>query len=191
MPDVPIDEQIAGRQRRIDPLHPIRHLAEPDDVGPERSRDAAGGAWRQRPEVLLPARPEPAGEAPGGAELAVHVEQPLRAGALVEIVDVLGDDQQVARPCGIQPRERAVGGVRLHLLQPRPPRVVESVDQGRVAPERLRRRHVLDAVSFPEPVGAAEGGEAALGRDAGAGQDHDVPDVAHRGPAYLVLSSRR
>ena len=56
----------------------------------------------------------------------------------------------------------------------RPPRVVECVNQRRIAPKGLGRGDILDAVAFPQAIGAAEGGEAAFGRYAGAGQDDDI-----------------
>ena len=108
----------------------------------------------------------------------MHVEQPLRPGALVQVVDVLGDEQQLARPVGIEPRQRHVRGIRLDRAQLRPPRIVESVDQRRIAPKSLGRRDILDAMSFPQPIRPAEGREAALGRYAGAGQDDDTSDRA-------------
>ena len=46
-------------------------------------------------------------------QFAVHVEQPRRPGALVQVVDILRDDQQLARPFGIEPRQRAMRGIGL------------------------------------------------------------------------------
>ena len=51
--------------------------------------------------------------------------------------------------------------------------------QRRMAPERLGRRDVLDAVTFPEPVRTAKRRQAALGRNACASQDDDVADYHH------------
>ena len=93
----------------------------------------------------------------------MHVQQPLRPGALVQIVDILGDDQQLARPFGIEPRQRPVRRIGLDLAQPRPARVVEAVDQRRIARERLGRRDILDPMPLPQPVRPAEGREPALG----------------------------
>jgi hypothetical protein len=39
--------------------------------------------------------------------------------------------------------------------------------------------YLLDAMAFPKAIRSAEGGDAAFGRDAGAGEDEDVAD-AHR-----------
>ncbi len=100
-------------------------------------------------------------------------------GALVQIVDILRHDQQFARPFGVEPGERAMGGVRLDRLQLRPPRVVEVLHQRRIAPEGLGRADILDPMPLPQSVRPAKGGKPALGRDAGAGKDHDVADVSH------------
>ena len=101
----------------------------------------------------------------------MHVEQPLRPRALVQVVDILRDEQQLARPLGIEPRERLVRRIGLDRSELLAPRIVESVDQRRIAAESLGRRDVLDTMAFPQAVRTAEGREAAFGRHAGAGQD--------------------
>ena len=93
----------------------------------------------------------------------MHVEQPLRARALVQVVDILGDQQQLARPLGVEPRQRVVRRIGLDRSELRPPRVVESVNQRRIAAEGLGRADVLDPMPFPQAVGPAEGREAAFG----------------------------
>ena len=70
--------------------------------------------------------------------------------------------------------------IRLDGSELRPPRVVEGVDQRGIARERLGRRDVLDPVALPQPVGPAEGREAAFGGNSGAGQDDDVANVHDR-----------
>src|SRR3546814_5367143 len=72
--------------------------------------------------------------------LAVHVDQPLRPCALVQVVDILGDDQQRAGPRCIEPGERFVRGVRRLRLERRTPCVVEAVDEVGVAREGIGRR---------------------------------------------------
>ena len=104
----------------------------------------------------------------------MHVQQPFRPGALVQIVDVLRDQQQLARPFGVEPRQRNVRGIRLDRPQLRPPRIVEGMDQRRIALKSLGRRDILDAMSLPQTIGPTEGRETAFGRYAGAGQDDDV-----------------
>ena len=79
----------------------------------------------------------------------MHVDQPLRARTLVQIVDILRDQQQIARPFGVQPRQRAMGRIRLDRPELRPPRIVERMDQLGIAREGLRRGDVLDPVALP------------------------------------------
>ena len=79
----------------------------------------------------------------------MHVQQPLRSRAFVQVIDILGDEQQLARPRGIEPRQRPVRGIGLDRAEPRPPGVVECVNQRRIAAKGLGRRHILDAMAFP------------------------------------------
>ena len=95
-----------------------------------------------------------------------------RPGALVQVVDVLGDHEQVVAELALEAGERIVRGVRHGLRHGVPAQVVEALHRVGVAGERLGGRDVLDAVPLPQPAGVAEGGHAALGRDAGAGE-HD------------------
>ena len=112
----------------------------------------------------------------------MHVKHPLRPGPLVQIVDILRDQQQLAGPFSIEPRKRAVRGIGLDGCELGPPRVVECMDQGRVAGEGFGRRDILDAMAFPQPVRPPKGRETAFGRDAGAGQDDDVAHTCEAHP---------
>ena len=79
----------------------------------------------------------------------MHVEHPFRTGPLMQIVDILSDDQQFARPFRIKPRQRVMGGVGLHVPKLLPPRIIEFLDELRIAEERLRGRHILHPVPLP------------------------------------------
>ena len=109
----------------------------------------------------------------------MHVQQALGAGALMQIVDILGDQQELARPLGIEPRKCPVRVIRLDRTELLPPRVVESVHQRRIAAVGLGRAHVFDPVAFPQSIGSAKGRKPAFGRHARAGQNNDVPNVGH------------
>src|SRR5207253_10764180 len=91
-------EQLAGADRIVDALHLVRHLAEPDDVRANSAGDAAAGANRALAHRPKPAEARIARRAPTPGQLAMHVEQPLRAGPFVEVVDILRNQQQLARP---------------------------------------------------------------------------------------------
>ena len=90
----------------------------------------------------------------------MHVQQPPGPGALVEIVDILGDDQQLARPFRVEPRQRLVRRIGLDPGEIGAAGVVEGVDQSGIARERLGRGDVLDPMALPQSVRPAEGGEA-------------------------------
>src|SRR3546814_17050614 len=79
-------------KRAIDGVHPVRHFAEPDDVGAQSAGYAARRAGGPVDQRVGPRTAPIAGGAPGIQMLAVHVDQPLRPCALVQVVDLLGDD---------------------------------------------------------------------------------------------------
>ena len=81
--------------------------------------------------------------------LAVHMDQALCSRTLVQIIDILRDDGQLAAPRRIEPRQRGVCCIGLGRLNRGAAHVIETVDQVGIARERLRRRDVLDAVLFP------------------------------------------
>ena len=79
----------------------------------------------------------------------MHVEQPRRAGALMQIVDILGDDQQPARPLPIKTGQRLMGGIRRDLRQFGPPFVIETVNRHRIARQRFGRADVFYPMPLP------------------------------------------
>ncbi len=64
-------------------------------------------------EIVTPARHPGAAQAARLEQLAVHVDQVARAGALVQVVDVLGDDEHRVRPAPFQLGERKLRRVGL------------------------------------------------------------------------------
>lgn len=119
----------------------------------------------------------------------MHVEKALRAGALVQVIDILGDQQQLSGPFRVEASKRLVGGIGLDGAEPGAPRIVESVNQRRIAGEGLRRRHILDPMPFPQAVGTAEGRKSALRGHSRTRQDDDVPNVgAHWGGLAASVS---
>ena len=104
----------------------------------------------------------------------------MRTGALVEVVDILRHDQQLARPMLIKPGQRPMGGVGFDRGKRATPLVVEVEHQLAVSEQRLGRANLLDAAPFPQPFGSAKGREAALGRNARTGQHDDRLDVRHQ-----------
>ena len=93
----------------------------------------------------------------------MHVQQALRACTFVQVVDILRDEQQLAWPLLIEPGQRPVRGIRLDRTEPGPARIVEGVNEGRIAAIGFRRRYILDAVALPQAIGPAKRCKPALG----------------------------
>jgi hypothetical protein len=117
----------------------------------------------------------------------------------VQVVDILRDDQQLARPSRIEPGQRVVRGIGRDRGERAAAPVVEVEHRRAIPAERLGRADLLDAVIAREAVGSgdlpiglavdrAKRRHAGFGGHAGPGEDHDVADVArHAG----LLSDRR
>lgn len=93
-------------------------------------------------------------------------------GPLVQVVDVLRDHVHVEMI--FQSANGLVTCVRTASEQLAPPDVIELDDLFPVAGQCLGRADVLDAVFVPQTVRVAEGGQAAVGAHAGAGEDYDL-----------------
>src|SRR6478672_419834 len=98
----------------------------------------------------------------------MHVNEPPAASSLMQRVDVLGDGQHIAM-LPLKPRQRQMRRIRLRSFVPATAEIVELMDAGRIARERVRRRHVLDPEVLPEPTGAAKCAEPAFGGEPCAG----------------------
>ena len=98
------------------------------------------------------------------AQLAMHMNQPLTARALVQIVDILGDQQKIAAflpdPGALERCQGGVGWVWRHLVQVRAAQIIEMVHKRWVALETARRGDILDVMPLPQPARIAEGGNA-------------------------------
>ena len=116
------DEQVAGDQRLVDAVHLARHLAEPHHVGPQGARLAASRADRLGGQVLGPGIARQTCGAERAGKLTMHMDQRMRAGRLVQAVDVLrhGEDARLRAPSPAAPardgrrsawhRQAAAGG---------------------------------------------------------------------------------
>ena len=108
----------------------------------------------------------------------MHMDEPARAGSLMQRVDVLGDGQHIAM-LPLKPRQRHMRSIRLCSFVPAAAEIVEVMDADRIAHEGFRRRHVLDPKVLPEPAGAAKCAEPAFGGEPCPGQDDDVVKGSH------------
>ena len=104
----------------------------------------------------------------------MQVQHLRRAGPLVQVVHVLGDDTYAPAGHLLKLGQGQVPGIRGHGAGLGAALVIEVQHQGRVAGKAFGRGHVLDAVLLPQPIGVAEGADAAFGRYAGAGKYYKV-----------------
>jgi hypothetical protein len=166
-------EQIGAGERCEDLFHAVGHFSEPDDIGPAGRRAAAGAGGILGVHLCGRVPAMPAGRAKRPLQLSVHVPDRAAAGALVQIVDVLRDDQHLAGPVRLQPGQRGMRRVRRRAGQIGAAGIVEVVHQPRVAREALGCRHLLQIVLRPDPAHVAKRAKPAFGRDSRAGQDDD------------------
>ena len=101
----------------------------------------------------------------------MHLDHLPRTGALMQAVDVLGDDS-THEPAPLELGEREMAGVRLGLRERLEPKRVELPHLPRVAPKRVDRCVLHRVVLSPDPGRRAKIRDAALGRDPSAGQHH-------------------
>ena len=104
----------------------------------------------------------------------MHVDDAQSAARLVQGVDILGDDHDLAGPVALQPSQRLMrrigpGGGGLHTA-----RIVEAVHQPRIAGKAFGRGDILDPVLLPEAACIAEGAKPAFRRQPRPRQDHDL-----------------
>ncbi len=149
------------------------HLTEPYDAGSHHS--AAGGAVGDF-----------VGEVLGGGSVllatigatvdpnvAVQLDDVLAARLVVQAVDVLGDEGEL-RCALFEVGEGEVSGVGFLFGELGAAVEVESPDLVGVTLESLGSGEVFSASSLPESAWSSEGGDAAFGADAGAGEAADV-----------------
>lgn len=89
------DEEIGLAQRLVNVVHTQRHLAEPHHVWPQRRRELAAVATVVNAEIAGPFEHLARLGAAHLQQFAVHVQHPLAAGALMQVIDVLRDQQEV------------------------------------------------------------------------------------------------
>lgn len=68
----------------------------------------------------------------------------------MQVIDILRDNQQTTLPCRIQPRQCMMSSIGFDLLNPRAAHVVKTQNQIGITGKSLRRRHIFNAVLFPQ-----------------------------------------
>ena len=113
------DESLAALQHGRDLIHGEWHLSEPDDVWAHADGPRARRAFVGDREFVLGGAGK-AGLAKRAAcfqDFAVHVDQPpaAAAAALVQVVNVLGDQREMVTEVVFEFSERTMRGIRLDL----------------------------------------------------------------------------
>ena len=166
------DDEIVAHFAQLRRGLDIRHsFAEPDDVrsqlGPVRSLIAemyvVVSDIHNQVAVALAAC---------FCQLAVQVQDILRAGLFVQVVDILSYNLNVIKL--FQPHQLPVPLIGFDGSQLAAALVVEVQHQGFVFSVALRRSHILNAVLLPQAVAVAEGADSALGTDASAGKYNNL-----------------
>jgi hypothetical protein len=103
------------------------------------------------------------------------MDEILRSGAFMEVIDVLGYDQHIAFPFLFQLYESKVPGIRFYrrVQKAAAAHIVELMDEGRIAGEGLRRGNILDFMAAPETSSPPERFQPAFGGNPGARKDDD------------------
>jgi len=104
------------------------------------------------------------------------VDDAPTAGAFVQIIDVLSDEQKAVAERFFQPRQRPMRSVGLNgrIVQLSPSLVIKTQHHIGIAGEPFGRRHVFYTVVFPQPVRRAKSADARFGGNSGAGQNDDT-----------------
>ena len=92
----------------------------------------------------------------------------------MQIVHILRDHQHIAAVFLFEPGQSLMRRIGRHFRGLFAPGVVEIDHEFGIAGKTFGCGNILDAVLRPEPGFRAEGFEPAFGRDAGAGEDHDI-----------------
>ena len=133
----------------LDAVHLQRNLAEEDDV---RAQTRATGAAADLSQiaidcVVLDRRTAAIALAARLRQLAMQVHQARGAGALMQVVDILGAEKEAVAEALLKLRERKMRGVGLGLLRGRAARGVELPHQRRGCAPRLGRADILDGMA--------------------------------------------
>ena len=107
------------------------------------------------------------------------MEDALAAGAFVQVIDVLRDEQEPVAKAFLEFGERQVCRIGLVFRESFAQEVVEVHHALGVAAERSRRADVFDVFVLPHPVVAAEGAEPRFGADTRASQYNQFLSLVH------------
>ncbi len=97
----------------------------------------------------------------------------------MQVIDVLGHQQQFAGKLSLQPGQRLMRRIGRDIRQGGAAHVVEADDQIGVSRESFGGGDILDPVLFPQATGGAEGVDPAFGGNPRPGEDDDAIELCH------------
>jgi len=143
------------------------HLAKPTDVGTDLAAAGAVGYFGRRfVEGSIGEGRARTGFAAALEEFPVHMENALRASEFVEIVNVLGAQEEAVLKSLFEGGESKMAVVRLGCGGNFAAHGIEIPYEMGSAPPGKRRGDFFNAIVAPESANIAKGGDAAFGADA-------------------------
>jgi len=111
----------------------------------------------------------------------MHVDQLAAAGALMQVIDILSDQQEISGETQFELGQGQMGGVGRDSVihQATASFVIEFLYPDGVAYKGLGRGDILDIHGRPDAVGIAEGVQPGLPGYPGAGQHDDGSGFRH------------
>lgn len=110
---------------------------------------------------------------------AMHMNQPACPGAFMQIINILCDDGEFARPGRIESGNGVMRRIGLRILDIFPPHVVKPQNKVGIPGKGFGRCDILHPVPFPKATRIPKRPDAAFGGNPGSGEDHDIADGGH------------
>jgi 4-hydroxy-tetrahydrodipicolinate reductase len=118
---------------------------------------------------------------------AVHVDEAFGPRPFVQIIYILGYDQQLALPNVIQPRDCVMRRIWFCLLNGFAAHIVKAQHKVWITREAFGRCNVFDTVFFPQSTFIAKRPDATFGTHPRAREDDNVANFLHRAHEAQVV----
>ncbi len=170
------DEQRTIVERFADVFLLKRHFAEPNDMGPHGARVSAYAAHHLDAQVARMGAHIATGIAAGFAQFAMHMDKIPAAGTFMQIVDILGHDQDFGWLIGLKVGNGFMRCVRSNLWRSErlSPDIIKCMNPVRILGEGLGSRDIFDIVLRPNSIFIAKGCNSRFRRNPGPSQNNDV-----------------
>ena len=79
----------------------------------------------------------------------MHMDEASCPCPLVQVINVLRNDQQIARPMFVQVSQRKMSGIRLNILECQPAAIIKIKHKSRVYRQRFGSADIFDPMALP------------------------------------------